>query len=263
MKNKVDSDALRRFRDHVDELTETWYEGNTRGAFRHAAFQQIAPDPSLSDEQIIEMTAIDKSGDLEVDGWVVDDTSEKFVLFQAVGGDGKVDEASVMKFWQSAEEVLNPNRVAATKNESVREVSAELTAKLKDDYSLTLVFAARAGFEQAAIKFAKDKWNVERIFKLNDRDDVTCRCSLQLVDEKDLADRFDVYSAGFRVPSANVHLKLHQDWQYVVQNEDTKSVRVTVPAQEIVRVFKEAGYRLFLLNPRGPIANSQTNKRIE
>ena len=262
MAKKLNPEALRRFRDHVAELTETWYEGDTRGAFRHAAFQQIVPDQSLSDGQIIAMTAIDKPGDLEVDGWVVDDTSEEFVLFQAVGGDGKVDEASVTKFWHSAEELLNPIRVAESKNESVRELSDELTSKLKDEYSLTLVFAAKVGFEPAAKKFARSRRNIERTLKLNDGSDITRRCSLQLFDEKDLADRFDAYSAGFGDEYPDIHLELRQDWQYIVENDDTRSVRVTVPAKEIVRVFEEVGYRLFSLNPRGPIANSRTNKRI-
>ena len=35
-----------------------------------------------------------------------------------------------------------------------------------------------------------------------------------------------------------------------------------MPAKEVVRVFKEAGFRLFTLNPRGPIANAKVNKRI-
>ena len=262
MANKSGSEALRRFRDHVSELTETWYDGDTLGAFRHAAFQQIAPDPSLSDEQVIEMTAIDKSGDLEVDGWVVDDTSEEFVLFQAVGGKTRVDEASVAKFWMSPEEVLNPDRVAGTRNQSVRELSDALTSMLKEDYSLTLVFAARSGFESAAIKFSESKRGTERTLKVSDGSEVVCRCSLRLVDEKQLAARFDDYSAGFRGDSPNVRLRIRRDWQYVVQSGNAESVRVTVPAKEVVRVFKEAGYSLFKLNPRGPIANAKVNKRI-
>ena len=262
MANKPGSEALRRFRDHVSELTETWYDGDASGAFRHAAFQQIAPDPSLSDEQVVEMTAIDKSGDLEVDGWVVDDTSEEFVLFQAVGGDNKVNEASVAKFWLSPEEVLNPDRVAGTNNQSVRELSDELTSRLKEDYSLALAFAARSGFESAATKLAESKRGIERALRLNDGSEVVCRCSLRLVNKKELAARFDDYSAGFRGDSPNVRLKIRKDWQYVVQSDDAESVRVTVPAKEVVRVFKEAGFRLFTLNPRGPIANAKVNKRI-
>lgn len=259
---KPSADALRRFRNHISELTETWYDGDSTKAFRHAAFQQIAPDPSLSDEQIIEMTAIDKSGDLEVDGWIVDDTSEEFVLFQAVGGNNKVDESSVGKFWLSAEEILNPDRVAGTRNQSVREVSDELASKLADDYGLTLVFAAKAGFEPAAVRFAESKRGIERTLRLNDGSEIVCRCSLRLVDEKEVAARFDDYSAGFRGDSPDVHLTVRQDWKYIVHHDTATSVRVTVPAKEIVRVFNEEGFRLFSLNPRGPIANAKVNKYI-
>ena len=262
MVNKANTEALRRFRDHVSELTETWYDGDSNKAFRHAAFQQIAPDPSLSDEQIIEMTAIDKSGDLEVDGWIVDDTSEEFVLFQSVGGNNKVDEASVMKFWLSVDAILDPDRVAETPNQSVGEVSDELTAKLKDDYNLVLVFAAKSGFRPAANKFAISRRIIERTLKLSDGSEVVCRCSLRLVDENELAQRFDDYSAGFHGETPDVRLLIRQDWNYVVQDNDTRSVRVTVPAKEIVRIFKKWRFSLFTLNPRGPISNAKVNKNI-
>ena len=262
MVSKSSPEALRRFRDHVSELTETWYDGDPLGAFRHAAFQQVAPDPSLSDEQVIEMTAIDKSGDLEVDGWVVDDTAEEIVLFQAVGGDTKVDEESVAKFWLSPEAVLDPNRVAGTNNQSVKELSDELTSRLKEDYGLVLVFAGKAGFKPGAAKFSESKRGIERTLTVNDGTEVVCRCSLGLVDEKELANRFDDYTAGFRGGPPNVRIRIRNDWQYVVESDDAKSVRVTVPAKEVVRIFKDVGFRLFTLNPRGPIANAKVNKNI-
>ena len=262
MANKSNADALNRFRDHVSELTETWYDGDSNKAFRHAAFQQIAPDPSLSDEQIIEMTAIDKSGDLEVDGWIVDDTSEEIVLFQSVGGKNKVDESSVMKFWLSADTILDPDRVAETKNQSVGELSDELTAKLKDEYSLVLVFAAKSGYKPAALKFAKSNRSIQRPLKLIDGDEVVCQCSFELIDENELAKRFDDYSAGFRGESPDIRLQIRQDWKYIVEGHGTESVRVTVPAKELVRIFNTWRFSLFTLNPRGPISNAKVNKNI-
>ena len=52
--------------------------------------------------------------------------------------------------------------------------------------------------------------------------------------------------------------------QYPVDGDNLKSLRVTVKASEIVRVFKTEGlgYRLFSLNPRGPLANAKVNKNI-
>ena len=75
--------ALAFFREHVAELADTLYEGDEREAFRHIAFQQTAPDRTLSDQQVIELTAIDQSGDLEIDGSFDDDTAEEFFLFQS------------------------------------------------------------------------------------------------------------------------------------------------------------------------------------
>ena len=43
-----DSHALDEFNEHLSELSETWYNSEQREAFRHAAFQVLAPKPSLS-----------------------------------------------------------------------------------------------------------------------------------------------------------------------------------------------------------------------
>ena len=72
MPRKSNKAALAYFDEYLKELAHTWYERDEAKAFRHAAFQILAPDPTLSCEQIIEMTAIDQSGDLEVDGWFVE-----------------------------------------------------------------------------------------------------------------------------------------------------------------------------------------------
>ncbi|MBI2854959.1 MAG: AIPR family protein [Chloroflexi bacterium] len=256
--------AINRFKEHVAELAETWYEGDSRKAFRHAAFQQTAPDPSIADPQVIELTAIDKTGDFEIDGWFVDDTSEVFLLFQAVGGENRVDEASLTKFWDAPQEILDPERLAKTRNQSVLEVSRTLTEKLKDDYSLRMVFAAKAGFVPAARDFAKSRQRVERTLKLGDGTRIVCKCTLELLDVKELAEKYDDYRAGFRGGAIDVDLNIEERLSYPINREGLSSLRATVRASEIVRIFRMpgVGFRLFSLNPRGPIANAKVNKNI-
>jgi hypothetical protein len=256
--------ALKRFREHVDELSATWYEGDTRAAFRHAAFQQAVPDPNLSDTQVIELTAIDKSGDLEIDGWFDDDTSEVFFLFQAVGGGNRVVEASLTKFWVAPQEILDPVRISATRNQSVLELSKILDERLKQDYSLKMVFAAKGGFAPSARQFAQSKTHTERPLVLTDGTRITCSCTLELVDEEDLAKTFDDYRAGFRGDTTDVEIETGQGLTHVVENIGSRSLRATVAASEIVRIFRlpGMGYRLFSLNPRGPLANAKINKNI-
>lgn len=189
--------ALNAFRDYVAELAETWYDGDQRKAFRHLAFQQVAPDPLLSDPQIIELTAIDRSGDLEVDGWFVDETGESVLLFQSVGGESRVPEAEVTKFWEAAEQILDPTRLAGTRNQSVRELAGRLEERLKEGYSLRQVFVSKGGFEKGARDFARTKARVERALVLADGTRVTCQSSLELLGEKEIAGKFDDYRAGF------------------------------------------------------------------
>ena len=263
MADKATKIALTQFREHVRELSETWYEGDDGRAFRHAAFQMVAPDVTLSDEQVIEMTAIDKKDDLEVDGWFVDETSESILLFQSVGGENRVGEESLAKFWQSPEELLNAERVNENQNQSVGELSVQLNERLLEEYRITMVFVSKSGFAPAAVKFAQARRDGERPLQLRDNTEIVCRCSLELWDENDTAQAFDNYKAGFIGDAPDVKLDLGSEWNYVVDNADLKSIRATIAASEIVRVFNEQGFRLFSLNPRGPIANAKVNKSIQ
>ena len=253
---------ITEFRSELAELAANWYENDIPGAFRHLAFQTLAPDPTLSDEQVIQMTAIDQSGDLEIDGWLVDETSETVFLFQAYGGDSQAQEGKVTKFWESPHELLNPVRVDNSKNQSVKELSNVLNAKLRDDYSISLVFASKGGFTASAADFAETRWERELSLTLLDGEKIVCRCSLNLLGEDDIAQAFGDYRSGFRREPTNVALQLREDCVYILNESNIRSIRATVDAREIVRVFEEKRFQLFSLNPRGPIANAKTNKEI-
>ena len=259
---KADKRALDEFNEHLSELSETWYDGDQRQAFRHAAFQIIAPDPTLSDEQVIELTAIDHSGDLEVDGWFVDEQSETVFLFQSAGGETRVTEDKVAKFWEATEELLNSQRVLSSVNQSVKELSEQLDSRLAEDFSISMVFASRGGFAPAARNFAASRRSRERALTNLSGDELVCRCSFDLMEIADVAKAFDDFRAGFRTEGTDVELGVNGDWTYIVDQTGPRSIRATVPAGEIVRVFNDNGYKLFDLNPRGPIANAKVNKNI-
>ena len=161
-------------------------------------------------------------------------------------------------------EVLDPERVRTSANESIKDVSHALDQALRSNYSVRLVFASRGGFVPSAQKFAASKANTERPTKLADGTSITFPCRLELLDERDIADKFDAYRAGFVVDSTPVHLKLQPDSSYAIEVAGRKSLRATVLATEIVRLFRTPGmgYRLFQTNPRGPLANAHVNKRI-
>ncbi len=259
----MNSHALTAFREHLEELAATWYDGDETKTFRHAAFQQTI-DPNMADAQVIEATAIDQSGDLEIDGWFVDDTSETIILYQSAGGEGKAPEAKVAKFWESPLEVLDPERVKGSTNESIKNVAQDLDHALKNSYSVRLIFASRGGFAPAANSFARSKASTERTAKLADGSSVTFPCLLELLDEDDIARKFEEYRAGFVEDSPTVTLTLEPGTNYMVERDGLKSLRATVAAAEVVKVFRSPGmgFRLFQTNPRGPLANARVNKRI-
>lgn len=265
MPSKHNNELVARFREHIDELAETFYEGYIEQAFRHVAFQQTAPDLALSDQQVIELTAIDKSGDLEIDGYFVDETAEEFFLFQSAGGAKAVDEGKLTKFWEAPQEILNPERVNKTPNESVRELSAEFEEKLKEGYDLRMVFASKGGFSPSTTQFAKARGHTERPITFGDVTRITVSCTLQLMDEARLAKIFDDYQAGLRVEPYEVQFTLADNMSYWSSKDDLRFLRATISAKELVDVYRKPGmgFRLFLLNPRGPIVNSKVNKNID
>ncbi len=263
MATQTDQRAINDFREHLTELADTWYDGDQRKAFRHAAFQIIAPDPTLSDEQVIELTAIDQSGDLEIDGWFVDEQAETVFLFQATGGGTQAREDKVTKFWNAPDELLNLERVSASNNQLVKELSKELDARISEEFSISMVFASMAGFSPSARRFADSRSRRERELTRLSGESLICPCTFQLLDLADVSQAFDDYRAGFRRERTDVELQVNDNWTYVVDQSENRSIRATVPAREIVRIFKTNGYKLFDLNPRGPLANAKVNKNIE
>ena len=225
------NEAVDRFREHIDELTETLYPGASEQAFRHVAFQQTAPDPALSDQQNIELTAIDKSGDLEIDGFFDDDTAEEFFLFQSAGGLSRIGEDKVTKFWEAPQEILLPDRISNTPNQSVRELSRAFEEKLKEGYGVRMVFASRGGFAPAATQFASSKSRIERPILLSDGTRTTVSCTLQLEDEESLSKLFDDYKAGLRIESYEVTFTLAGNMSYSSAKDGLRFLRTHLSSQ--------------------------------
>ena len=262
MARKQHKEALHYFDEHLREIADNLYEGDDLKAFRHTAFQILAPDRRLSDEAVIEWTAIDQSGDLEIDGWFPDEESGTLFLFQSVGGKNKVDMSKVTKFWEAPIELLNPQAVANSNNASVRELSGELDAKLAEEYNLSMIFVAKNGFVPSARIFADARREGERQLKSLSGDTLSCRCSFQLLDQTHVANTFYDLRSGYNTTQTNVELQLNGDWTYEVNQSGPRSIRATVPATELVRVFKKDKFKLFALNPRGPLATAKVNKNI-
>lgn len=264
MTTKLEIEAIERLREHIEEVAATHYEGYSEEAFRHVAFQQTAPDPALSDQQVIELTAIDKSGDLEIDGFFDDDTAEEFFLFQSAGGSSVTEESKLAKFWQAPEEVLVPERVANSPNQSLRELSVVFEEKLREGYGVRMVFASRGGFAQSARLFANSKIRFERPITFSDGTRMTVSFALQLVDEPALGKLYDDHKAGLRFQPYEVSFTLRGNMSYASDQVGLRFLRATINAKELIDVFREPGmgYQLFLLNPRGPIANAKVNKNI-
>ena len=197
-------------------------------------------------------------------GFSMTTPQRNFFLFQSAGGLTTAEEGKLTKFWEAPQEVLNSERVAKTPNDSVRELSRGLEGKLIEGYGIRMVFASRGGFTPSARQFASSRARIDRPITLSNGTRITVSCSLQLVDEESLSKLYDDYKAGLRITSYNVKFSLGENMSYSSAKGNLRFLRATISAKELVDVFRTPGigYRLFLLNPRGPIANAKVNKNI-
>ena len=249
--------------EHLQELEQTCYEGDKNKAFRHAAFQ-ITTNFALSDSQVIEVTGIDGPGDLEIDGWYVDEDRQAVILFQSKGGTSRVNEAAVTKFWMAPENLLDENRVLQTACQSMNDLSQRVDDALRQEFTIELVLAANAGFTEGAKKFASGKDEADRTLSLLDNSRITSKCSLLLLEFRDLEERWEDFKARPTGKKIVVDIATKTEWIYEIDEPNARSVHVTLPASEVVRIFRhpDIGYRLFASNPRGPLANAKVNKSI-
>lgn len=250
--------------EHLQELEQTWYEGDKNKAFRHAAFQ-ITTNFALSDSQVIELTGIDGPGDLEIDGWYVDEDRQAVILFQSKGGRTRVNEAAVTKFWMAPENLLDDKRVQSTERQSIGDLSQRVDAALRQEFTIELVLAANAGFTEGAKKFAQSRAEADRSLPLLDNSRITSKCSLLLLEFGELEKYWEDYKARPTGKKIVVDIATRAEWIYEIGEPNPHSVHLTIPASEIVRIFRhqDIGYRLFASNPRGPLANAKVNKSIE
>ena len=246
----------------IKEVADEYYGGNLDRGFRHWAFSTIFVGHEISDNEIVDYTAIDGSDDFEIDGYFIPESDDDFVvhLFQSKHRQPSttMGPAELAKFLQAPNRILNANEVAASHNEETKALHDRLVEKLlaRSDTpcSINLVWATGGTMSAMARRNAEE--NSSRIITATvNGNPIEISVSLQCWDLPALRKQHDDQrDSEDDTANTDVNLIL-EPGTYHWTDAQYRTLSMTVPVKHIIDVFAKHSYRIFQLNLRGPLGN--------
>lgn len=252
IKNK---EAYQRIFPYIEQAARDYYSGNLEKGFLHWAFSEIFIQEDFSDDDVITHTAIDGPDDFGVDGYFIDHESKIIHLFQAkhIGPGGRLDEASMTDFWESPKRLVDLTRIVKCRNEETRKLHSEFTRYLPENYALHMVIATTGELSPSSTDFAEGHRSVSETIIIGNSK-ITVPIELEAYDLKGLLELYLNHLSWVGVDHPDVVIQLIPERFHEIL-KTFNAIEATIRATEIVRIFKENGFRIFRLNPRGPLKN--------
>ena len=259
--------------DHIlpfcQEAADEYYGGNLDRGFRHWAFATIfAAGHDIQGNDIVEYTAIDGSDDFEIDGYYIPESDDECVihLFQSKRRQPgtTMGPGELAKFLNSPNRILNPNEVAASNNQHTKDLHDQLTDILKQvnrgPCSINLVWATSGRLSQAARRHAEE--NTSRVVTGQvEGNPIELRVTLECWDLSDLYQQnLDQKDSDAPVTNCDFDFRLEPGtYHQTGLNAEYKTLSMTVPVKNIIDLFARHSFKIFRLNPRGPLGNKVNN----
>ena len=248
----------------IQEAADEYYGGNLDRGFRHWAFATcFGVGYDFEGNDIVDYTAIDGSDDFEIDGYFFPDSDDESVvhLFQSkhrqAGTGMRIQDLAA--FLRAPERILNANEVAACRNEETKTLHDQLMTMLKTSKSkcsINLVWTTSGNLTQTARKHAEENrsWNITTEVNGNPTE-VTV--TLDCWDLADLCRQHDIQQESDDFLSKCDHTFTLDEGSYhqTSSGADYRTLSMTVPVKQIIEVFARHSYKIFRLNPRGPLGN--------
>ena len=257
-------DRYNKINDYVDQYARKYYSGAQEQGFRHWAFAELFLEHDLSDTDIVTYTAIDGSDDLEVDGYYVEDSEEDKVihLFQSKHRTpgSSMGSKELAPFAEAPGKLLNKEMVATARNEETKALHDLLVDRLPQGYSLRLVWVTSGTLSQQARNYAQQK-AVDTLSVEIGGVESAVRVSFEAFDLKDMVDLFQSHLESDDTSETNVDIKIDSGMYHDVGGS-FKTIQLTIPAKQIIEIRRKSGYKIYSLNPRGPLGN-KTNTQIK
>ena len=248
----------------IQEAADEYYGGNLDRGFRHWAFATIfTVGHDISNNDIVDSTAIDGSDDFEIDGYFIPESDDDSVvhLFQSKHRDPSttMSAAEIAKFLRAPNRIINVNEVAASRNEETKALHDRLVEKLLDNSvscSINLVWATSGTLSQAARRNAEENSSQKVVMSIGGTQ-VEVVVSLQCWDLSDLRKHYEAQqSSDDNTSRCNVKIPLEPGtYHQTTTDAEYRTISMSVPVKRIIDVFALHSYKIFQRNPRGPLGN--------
>ena len=248
----------------IEEASNEYYGGNVDRGFRHWAFATVfTVGHDIQGNDIVEYTAIDGSDDFEIDGYFVPESDDDSVvhLFQSKHRQPEttMGPRELAAFLNAPNRVLNANEVAASNNEETKALHDELIKRLtsRDSRpSINLVWTTSGTLSRAARRTAEENRSRKLTFDI-DGNPYEVTVTLECLDLADLHEQHSNQQTSddrFAPCDFTFHLEPNS-YHETFADTDYHTVSMTVPVKQIIDVFAVHSYKIFRLNPRGPLGN--------
>ncbi|MDO8617128.1 MAG: AIPR family protein [Dehalococcoidia bacterium] len=252
-----------RIEPYIEQYARDFYRGDRDKGFRHWAFREVFLEDDVSDSEVLEKTLIDGPDDFGVDGVHIDDSEEQTTVHlcqsKHLTPGTTVPDTDLQAFLGVPAKLLTPQLIAICRNEETRALHDELIRLVPNGYGVHLIWVTTGTLSPRARKFAEQNASSQQTIRLGEAD-ISFSLSFDVYDLRDLINLFQTHLEGEDVAEPNVQLHVSEGHFHEVPG-DYPTLEMTIPVAEIIRVFGEHRYKIFRLNPRGPLAN-KTNGDI-
>ena len=260
---QIRQDNYDRVLPFIEEAADEYYGSNLDRGFRHWAFATIfAVGHDISGNEIVDYTAIDGSDDFEIDGYFIPESDDDSVvhLFQSKRRQPSttMGTSELSKFLQAPNRILNANEVAASRNEETKALHDRLMELLRTRsvaYSINLVWATSGALSPSARRYVQENGSKTITVNVNGNP-VELSISLECWDLSDLYSHHVTQQESDDITKCDVEFQLEPDTYHQTQTDaEYRTLSMTVPVKQIIDVFARHSYKIFRLNPRGPLGN--------
>ena len=260
--------------DHVlpfiEEAANEYYGGNLDRGFRHWAFATVfTVGHDVQGNDIIDATAIDGSDDFEVDGYFIPESDDDSVvhLFQSKHREPgtTMGPRELAAFLNAPSRLLNPNEVAASRNEETKSLHEELVRRLMPGdrpCSINMIWTTSGTLSRAARRHADENRSRKLTFNINGNP-TEITVTLECLDLSDLYQQHaNQQASDDRSEPCDFTFGIKQGSYHQTDAADYRTLSMTVPVRQIIDVFAVHSYKIFRENPRGPLG-SKVNSEIK
>ena len=247
----------------IQEAADEFYGGNLDRGFRHWAFATIfAVGHDVQGNDVVEYTAIDGADDFEIDGYFVPESDDDSVvhLFQSKHRQPgtSMGPRELSTFLNAPNRILNANEVAASRNEETKNLHDELLKRLQmpnRQCSINLVWATSGRLTPAARRNAEESRSRKLTVDIGGNP-IEVMVTLECLDLEDLHEQHEEQRTSDEVSNCDFEFQLEPDsYHQTGTGAEYRTLYMTVSVKQIIEVFARHSYKIFRLNPRGPLGN--------